>query len=174
MADARPDLIEAPASPTRVFCFSLSFFRDQALRRALVAHGLSPRFGRPGPGDWVAVWGRRPVSRRGLAAARRSAAQVITLEDSFLRSVRTGREGEPGHGLIVDPKGIYFETAGPSLLQDLFDAAAEKPDPGAAPLLHRWRVSGLSKYNVRPANLPDLPDDYVLLIDPNYIFGLII
>ena len=89
-----------------MFAFSLTFFTNPHLRRALRALGIAPRLGLPGRGDTVLVWGRRPVARRGMAIARWRGANVVTVEDGFLRSVRTGREGEPGP----------VEGAGPDLL----------------------------------------------------------
>lgn len=161
---------QTPAiQPSRVFAFSLSFFWNRHLRGMLAAHGLRPRFGLPGPGDKVLVWGRKPVARRGQAIARARGAQVVTLEDGFLRSIRTGREGDPAHGMVVDRRGIYFDTSQDSDLRHLMDAVAEAgPVPEAAPLLAQWRDSGLSKYNAHTDVGSDLPDDYVLVVDQTF------
>lgn len=152
-----------------MFAFSLTFFTNRRLRAMLAAHGLRPRLGLPGQGDTVLVWGRRPVARRGMAIAKWRGARVLTLEDAFLRSVRTGREGDPSHGLVMDGRGIYFDTAGDSDLQMAMDAvAAERPAPQAAGLLARWRDSGLSKYNAHSDPGEGLPGDYVLVIDQTF------
>lgn len=167
MADAkrRADR-EAAQRPVRAFAFSLSFFTDPVLRRCLAALGLKPRLGLPGRGDTVLVWGRRPVARRGLAIARWRGARVLTLEDAFLRSVRTGREGDAPQGLVADDLGIYFETAAPSRLSALMDAVArDGPAPDAARLLALWRAAGLSKYNPPEPEAPELPQGAVLVLD---------
>ncbi|MEM7439746.1 MAG: capsular polysaccharide biosynthesis protein [Pseudomonadota bacterium] len=162
------DTATTPApEQVRVFAFSLSFFTNKHLRRGLAALGVKPRFGLPGKGDWVLVWGRKPVAKRGQAIARWRGARVLTLEDGFLRSVRTGREGEPGFSYVMDDLGIYFDTSAPSRLQQLMDqVAAEGPTSDAAKALSRWRASGLSKYNAGARTpLGGLPDSYVLVID---------
>lgn len=149
-----------------MFAFSLSFFTDPHLRRNLAALGLSPRFGLPGQGDWVLVWGCKPVAQRGRVIARWRGAKVVTAEDGFLRSVRTGREGEPGFSFVLDDLGVYFETSRASRLQVHMDqVAATGPSAGAASHLDRWCRSGLSKYNVAEELSVDLPDRFVLVVD---------
>ena len=72
------------------------------MRRILELAGYGIRVGWPSAGDAVGVWGRKPVSRRGLAVARRTGAQVVTVEDGFLRSLHPGVTGEPPLSLTID------------------------------------------------------------------------
>lgn len=160
-----------PEKSTRAFGYSASFFLNKPLRRALRAAGIEPRLGWPRKGDSVLVWGRKPVSRRGSVIASATNARVITAEDGFLRSLRTGRQGEPPRSLVLDGKGIYFETAAPNDLRDIFrsgpvlsDAQRQTALAGIACL----RESHLSKYNDFTLDLPVLPDPFVLVVDQTY------
>ncbi|MCB6178735.1 capsular polysaccharide biosynthesis protein [Rhodobacter sp. Har01] len=133
---------------------------------ALIGHRLS--LGLPRPGDGVAVWGASPVAWRGQALAARSGAPLVRLEDAFLRSIRPGRLGDAPLGLIVDPLGVHFDPAAPSLVEHFLTH-----DPlDNSHLLARSRVGidrlktlNLSKYNIHDPDLPPPPPGYVLVID---------
>ncbi|WP_245667640.1 capsular polysaccharide biosynthesis protein [Neptunicoccus sediminis] len=160
-----------PEKSTRAFGFSASFLLNKPLRRALRAAGMDPRLGWPRKGDRVLVWGRKPVSRRGRAIASATSAQVITAEDGFLRSLRTGRQGEPPRSLVLDHKGIYFETAAPNDLQDIFRAGPVLSDAQRHAALEGiafLRDCHLSKYNDFALDPPALPDPFVLVVDQTY------
>ncbi|WP_232823044.1 capsular polysaccharide biosynthesis protein [Oceanibium sediminis] len=144
------------------------FLFNARLRRILELHGwdVTPGFS-PARADAVAVWGRRPVSKRGLWVARRWNKPVLNVEDAFLRSVRPGQAGEPPIGLLADPEALHYDAAQPSALERLlastqYDAAAlARAERGIAFL----RAEGLSKYSDWDPDAP-LPDPgYVLVID---------
>ncbi|MCQ0969958.1 capsular polysaccharide biosynthesis protein [Paracoccus sp. TK19116] len=125
--------------------------------------------GLPGPGDHVGIWGASPTAWRGRAIARQRGASIVTVEDAFLRSVLPGRARHPVArrgpiGLLIDPIGLHFDPATPSLIEKLVPQA-EVLSTQAAALLTRLRAADLSKYNAHdPALEPPRPG-YALVID---------
>ncbi|MEM9715586.1 MAG: capsular polysaccharide biosynthesis protein [Pseudomonadota bacterium] len=118
--------------------------------------------------DKVMVWGRKIVARRGISIAAGFQRDLVTVEDAFLRSVKTGREGDPPLGMIWDEKGIYFDADANSTLEDYIEmASADGFDLGPAKMgIERLRHLNLSKYNAFSLDTPqDLPPHYVLVID---------
>lgn len=155
--------------PPRLFGYSLSFFGKSRTRQILRAMGEDILFGLPKPAyDKVAVWGRTSTALRGLAIAHKRNADVVTLEDGFLRSLKTGREGGKSHSLIRDTKGIYFDANGSSDLIDLIEESRmisgeefEMAERGLSQLIR----ARLSKYNAHAASNDALPKDFILVID---------
>ena len=143
-------------------------FLNPALRRILSAAGHDLRPGLPRPGDAVVVWGRSPTAGRGEAIAARHAAPLIRVEDAFLRSLRPGRMGDAPLGLLIDPFGVHFDAAAPSLIERLL-ATHPLDDSNllgrAKDGIARLIASDLSKYNIHDPDLPAPPPGYVLLID---------
>ncbi len=131
--------------------------------------GYRISFGLPkGAGGLVAVWGRTPRAWRGQFVAKRRGAGLVTFEDAFLRSVKTGRSGEPPSGLVIDKTGIYFDANAPSDLENILNYA-RLDDPAltkrAALALGRLHRAELSKYNLfNPETTLD-ETGYVLVID---------
>nr|WP_085836180.1 capsular polysaccharide biosynthesis protein [Aquimixticola soesokkakensis] len=136
--------------------------------------GTPLHLGRPRADDGVAVWGHSPYAARGEAVAARYGAAVLRVEDAFLRSVlpaRAPRERgvDPGPmGLLIDRRGVHFDSRQPSDLEHLL---ASDPLDDAA-LLNRaraamdWmRMSHLSKYNAYSLEKPLPNAPYVLVID---------
>lgn len=139
------------------------------LRRimALAGHELCLT-GTPKAEDGVVVWGRSPTAGRGEALAARHGLPVVRIEDAFLRSLRPGRAGDPPMGLLIDPLGVHFDPAAPSLIEHLL--ATHPLDESN--LLSRARdgigrliASDLSKYNIHDPGLPPPAPGYVLVID---------
>lgn len=96
------------------------------------------------PGATVAVWGPREVP----AAAR--AAQVVRLEDGFLRSVGLGADLVQPLSLTMDRMGLHYDPSRPSELERLcatasFDAALTER---ARALRERIVAQGYTKYNL--------------------------
>lgn len=169
MPGAAPRSDQAAGVPRRLFHYTLGFWKEPRLRQILTAAGHELRLGRPGPEDGVAVWGRSPYAARGEAVAARTGARLIRLEDAFLRSVKPGRAGGRGPlGLIIDPHGVHFDAATPSLLErilarDALDDASilQRAREGMA----RLKAADLSKYNNHDETLEPPPPGYVLVID---------
>ena len=164
--DPRPEA--AVEIPRRLFHQNLSFLHDRRLKRILALMGHRLRFGLPGPGDGVAVWGASPTARRGEAVAARRDAPLVRIEDAFLRSLRPGRAGDPPIGLLVDPRGVHFDPSAPSALEHVLST-----DPldnsnllaRAKEGYERIRHLDLSKYNIHDPALPPPPPGYVLVVD---------
>ncbi|MEO0912844.1 MAG: hypothetical protein AAFY59_07625 [Pseudomonadota bacterium] len=152
----------------RLGVYTLGFLRNRPLRRILEVSGwdVVPAW-RPQACDAIGVWGRRPVSARGLAVARRTGVPLLNIEDAFLRSVQPGYAGAAPTGLILDDKGLYFDAAQPSRLEEMLQAG-DLSDPAliarAEAGLAFLRARKLSKYNAWER--VDLPaPGYVLVID---------
>jgi capsular polysaccharide export protein len=157
----------AGAIPRRLFAYNGGFFRPR-LRRILALAGHELRLGLPGPGDGVAVWGRSPTAWRGERVAARRGVPLVRIEDAFLRSIRPGRAGEPPMGLLIDPYGVHFDSASPSLIERML--AREKLDNSdvlrrAREGIERLRTLELSKYNNFDVSLPVPEPGYVLVVD---------
>lgn len=133
----------------------------------LAGHDL--RFGLPGPGDGVLVWGRSPTAWRGEGVAARRHASLIRVEDAFLRSIHPGRaRGEAPLGLLIDPVGVHFDSAAPSRLEQILQGADlqnSNIEDRAKLAISRLRHLDLSKYNNFDPDLPTPDPGYVLIID---------
>ncbi len=158
-------------SRRRLFVFNGGFLTQTRIRRILTLTGWDIRIGRPGDGDWIGVWGKSPTSGRGEKVATRQDAPVLRVEDAFLRSVLPGRaKGSPPMGLLLDDKGVHFDSTAPSALETLLATHPLDDTPllaRARVAMARMRAAHLSKYN---AFAPDLPhplpgQPYVLVID---------
>ncbi len=152
----------------RLYYYSGGFLRERRLRRILTLAGWELKLGLPGPEDHIAVWGASPTASRGHAVAERRGANLLRIEDAFLRSVRTGREGEPPIGLLLDRSGVHFDPRVPSDLERILTTAPLDDYAllsQARDAIDRIRAAHISKYNAfNPlADLPRAP--YVLVID---------
>ncbi|MEM6593394.1 MAG: capsular polysaccharide biosynthesis protein [Pseudomonadota bacterium] len=138
------------------------------MRRILDLAGYDLTLGKPGAEDRIAVWGKSPTVGRGEKISDLTGAQLIHVEDAFLRSIKTGRAGEPPLGLTIDHQRPYFDSSGPSDLETLL---ATEPLDDAAFLNRARQVMArisdlrLSKYNDFDFDLPDPDPGYVLVID---------
>lgn len=162
---------EAAGSPRRLFAYNLGFFRAPRLARILSLSGWQLRAGLPRPGDHVAIWGASPTAWRGRGIAARRGAQLVTVEDAFLRSILPGRDrsrlGRRGPlGLLIDETGLHFDPAAPSLLERLIARPlGPQRQAEAAEALARLRAADLSKYNGHNPDAARPLPGYVLVID---------
>lgn len=164
--DPKPEA--AVVIPRRLFHQNLSFLRNRRLRRILSLMGHDLRPGLPGPGDGVAVWGASPTAWRGEGIAARRNVPLIRIEDAFLRSVRPGRMGDAPIGLLIDPRGVHFDPAAPSVLEHILQTDSLDNSnllARAREGYDRIRHLDLSKYNIHDPTLPAPPPGYVLVID---------
>lgn len=168
MASSDPQDAARDAIPRRLFVYNLGFLREQRLRRILTLAGHDIRLGLPGPGDGVAVWGRSPYAARGDAVAARRGVPLVRVEDAFLRSLRPGRMGEPGLGLLIDDLGVHFDASCPSRLERIL-ATHPLDDSNllarAREGIERLRNLHLSKYNIHPVPGPLPAPGYALVVD---------
>ena len=155
--------------PWRLFHQNLSFLRDYRLDRMLKLAGHELRFGLPGPGDGVLVWGASPTAWRGERVATRRGVPLVRAEDAFLRSVLPGRAGGAAPlGLILDPVGVHFDGSRPSRLEAILadpDLYNSNIPSEANRLLDCFLESGLSKYNDFDPDLPAPDPGYVVVVD---------
>lgn len=171
MATKTPGLEEAVGGTSlrpRLFYFNGGFFTQTRVRRILDLAGYDLKLGKPAPDDVIAVWGKSPTSGRGEKVAEHTDAQLVHIEDAFLRSLRPGRDGEPPLGLTIDHQRPYFDSAGPSDLEHLltnepFDDAHELSR--ARDAIKRIKSLNLSKYNDFDDAAPIPEPGYVLVID---------
>ena len=158
-------MTEAPRQ--NLYVYNGGFLTQTRVRRILDLAGYDIRIGAPGPDDLVGVWGQSPTSPRGEAVAARADAPVIRVEDSFLRSVELGRDGDMPIGLNIDREGVHFDPSRPSELERLL---AEEPLDDTA-LLNRakagiaeLKAAHLSKYNAFDPALKVPDPGYVLIV----------
>ncbi|WP_431298773.1 capsular polysaccharide biosynthesis protein [Tabrizicola sp. BL-A-41-H6] len=154
--------------PHRLCHQNLSFLTDRRLARILALAGHPLRLGLPGPDDGVLVWGRSPTAARGEAVAARRKVPLVRAEDAFLRSVHPGRTGTAPLGLILDPIGVHFDAAAPSLLERIL--ATDPLDDSnilsrARQGIERIQTLHLSKYNIHDPTLTPPAPGYVLVVD---------
>lgn len=164
------DDTDAAAGDTlrRLYVYNGGFLTQTRVRRILALSGYDIRLGKPDGDDMIGVWGHSPTSGRGEAVAARTDAPILRVEDAFLRSVLTGRDGDAPLGLHLDTRGVHFDPSVPSDLEVLL---ATHPLDDTA-LLNRAKAAmadlqrlHLSKYNAFDPASP-LPDPgYVLVID---------
>ncbi|MGJ8585967.1 MAG: capsular polysaccharide biosynthesis protein [Marinosulfonomonas sp.] len=152
----------------RLFVFNGGFLTQSRIHRILELSGWSIALGKPSATDWVGVWGKSPTSPRGEAVAERTDANMLRVEDAFLRSVLPGRSNHPPIGLTLDETGVHFDSSAPSDLETLLathpldDTALLNRARDAA---ERLRRSHLSKYNAFDPDLAPPKAPYVLVID---------
>ncbi len=105
-------------------------------------------------------------------ACKRNGVPLYRLEDGFIRSVGLGTNFHPPMSLILDTRGIYYNSAEPSDLEIILNEHPFEPE-----LLNRARrlidlmvENNISKYNVRqqPIQL-DLPTDRRIVFVPGQV-----
>lgn len=174
MTPAPPDETNAAGreTPRRLFSYVTVFGKDPRIKRILELSGWPPMRrwlrGIPKAGDFIGVWGNSPLAKHGERIAERTGATLVRFEDALLRSVLTGRDGEPPLGLQTCLKAMPYDSRAPS---DLEEILASHPLDDSALLARArdamaWMAHAhVSKYNDFDRDLP-LPDPpYVLVID---------
>lgn len=161
--------VAAESSLWRLFAFNGGFFTQSRVKRILRLSGYQVTFGKPARDDLIAVWGQSPTSARGEVVSDLTGADVVYVEDAFLRSVLPGREGgEAPLGLFIDRKAPHFDPSRPSDLEELLtthplDDSALLNRARAA--IQRLKDENLSKYCGNDPSLPQPDPGYVLVID---------
>ncbi len=151
-----------------LYVYSGGFLTQSRVRRIVSLAGYDIKLGKPGPDDLVGVWGQSPKAPRGEAVAAHTESPIVRIEDAFLRSVLTGRDGDPAIGLHIDRSGVHFD---PSVPSDLEQILLENPLDDTV-LLNRARAgidamkaAHLSKYNAFDPATPAPEPGYVVVID---------
>ncbi len=152
-----------------LYVYNGGFLTNRRIRRILTLSGYQIKLGKPAADtDLVGIWGQSPTAHRGEAVAQTTGTPVMRVEDAFLRSVLTGRDGAPPMGLHIDHSGVHFDPATPSDLEKLLrDHPLDQ-----APLLSRAKAGiadlqrlHLSKYNAFDPTDPAPEPGYVVVID---------
>ncbi|GLT07812.1 capsular polysaccharide biosynthesis protein [Sulfitobacter porphyrae] len=158
-----------PEKDRRLFVYNGGFLTQRRVRRILRLSGYSLHLGLPRAGDHVAVWGNSPTAHRGLAVASKRGVPLVRIEDALLRSIHPGRTGgEPPLGLLIDHKGLHFDPAQPSELEDLL-ASHPLDDTNllnrARGAIARMQEAHLTKYTGFEPEAGVPAPGYVLVID---------
>ncbi|WP_084386629.1 capsular polysaccharide biosynthesis protein [Castellaniella caeni] len=136
--------------------FSKGILHNRVIERLLQASVLQLPSDSSGLiADQIAGWGCKQNTRRAFQYASERGLPFLRLEDGFLRSYGVG-PGYPQLSLIVDDRGIYYDSTQPSALevllqsgQDVLQGLGDQVSKARSLILgHR-----LSKYN----HAPDLP-----------------
>lgn len=144
---------------------------QKRVKRILALAGYAPKFGLPTKSDRILVWGHRKTAKRGVWVANRTETPVIRIEDAFLRSPRTGRDGDLPLGLLIDHNGCHFDCSRPSDLEILLSThSLSDPDllERARHGMDRISEHQLTKYSGNPTDGPAPAPGYVLVIDQTF------
>ncbi|MEM6588318.1 MAG: capsular polysaccharide biosynthesis protein [Pseudomonadota bacterium] len=158
-------------TPRRAYYFNAGFLRQSRVRRIMELSGYPLSLGKPGANDLIAVWGHSPYAKRGEAVAEATGADLMRVEDAFLRSLRPGRAGEPLLGLMIDRTGVHFDGDTPSDLETLLsdhpldDTVLLDRARGA---MARLQEAHLTKYTAFDPTAPCPDPGYVLVIDQTH------
>jgi len=109
-------------------------------------------------GDCLVYWGRDAPAGL-MALAEQHAAQVLRMEDGFVRSVGLGSDLIRPLSLVLDRCGIYFDPTQPSDLEQVLGTAAFSDDELAmARKVRAFMVlHGITKYNLEPRETATWP-----------------
>ena len=155
-------------SARHLYVYNSGLIFNKRVRRILSLSGYDVKLGKPNDGDMIGVWGKSPTSSRGEAVAARTNIPILRIEDAFLRSVLTGREGDDSIGLHLDTRGVHFDPAQASDLEIIL-RKDRLDDPAllrrAREGIETLRRNHLSKYNAYDPAASCLDADYVVVID---------
>ncbi|MCD9148648.1 capsular polysaccharide biosynthesis protein [Pseudophaeobacter flagellatus] len=163
------DRPQAGSQGSRLFVYNGGFITQPRIRRILDLAGYHTRLGLPQQDDLIGIWGNSPTAHRGRAIAEKRGVSLLHVEDAFLRSIHPARASkEPPLGLLLDRKGVHFDPAQPSDLEDIL--ATHPLDDSqmmrrARNAIGRIEDAHLSKYNAFSANAPVPDPGYVLVVD---------
>lgn len=164
----RHETAAARETSRRLAYFNAGFLTQSRIRRILSLAGYDLQLFKPGQDDLIGVWGHTKYAARGEAVAQETGAGIVRIEDAFLRSLRPGRAGEPPIGLLIDHKGMHYDPAQTSELEQIL--ATHPLDDAhllnrARACIERLREADLSKYAGHdPDAIPPAPG-YILVID---------
>ena len=152
-----------------LYVYNAGFLTQTRVRRILSLAGYRVTVGLPDSGDVVGVWGQSPTSHRGSTIAQRRGAELLRVEDAWLRSLRPARAGgDPPIGLLLDRSGVHFDPSTPSDLETLL-STAPLDDPKlldrARGALVRLQDTELTKYSGFDPDQEAPPPGYVLVVD---------
>ena len=118
------DTAAGPDGARRLYVYNGGFLARGRVRRIVELAGYDIAVGLPGPDGLVGVWGNSPTAHRGETVAGKRDANLVRIEDAFLRSVLPGRSGSQPIGLLIDQAGVHFD---PTTVSDLETILATDP-----------------------------------------------
>lgn len=134
------------------FCFGL-WGRKRYLENFLGAPlSVATPFARHQGNAVYVGWGCKRSGRKAEALAKKENSSYLLLEDGFLRSFFPGKHFS-SLSLVLDKRGIYYDTTRPSQLEDLLNSETDLLAGLEAEAAHaRWLIvtHRLSKYNHAP------------------------
>lgn len=144
----------------RVFMVGFPAWRAHNLGKLLSLHPESVRSVRDathlphhgcGSGDRVVWWGATPP-RELVGVTQACGAQLLHVEDGFVRSVGLGSDLIRPQSLVLDERGLYFDATRASDLEHLLSHRAFTDDDlERARLVRAFIVThGITKYNLEP------------------------
>ncbi len=163
-----PSSAAGPEKARRLYVRNGGFLTQTRVRRILSLSGWDVSIGTPAAGEHVGVWGFSPTAHRGEGLAARTDAELVRVEDAFLRSLFPGRKGEPPLGLLIDQRGVHFDPSKPSDLEHIItdnpldDTVLMDRARGA---IERLKEAHLSKYSAFDPKAAAPEPGYVLVID---------
>ena len=121
----------------------------------------------------VLIWSSRHENTAKEIVAKTS-AQLIKIEDGFLRSINLGSNYAPPASLVFDSRGIYFDPNQPSDLEHLLRHHQFDDALIARAKTLRTQISDLeiSKYNIglrQPENLFNCPEGKTIILIPGQV-----
>jgi capsular polysaccharide export protein len=152
----------------RLFIYNGGFLKDRRIRRILSLAGYDLRLGWPRKDDAIGIWGHSPTAHRGETIAEKHTAPIIRIEDAFLRSILPGRSGSSPLGLTIDSKGMHYD---PAQISDLEEILTHDPLDNtnlmnrARTCIARLHEAHLTKYTGFDPTTPCPEPGYVLVLD---------
>jgi len=103
----------------------------------------------------VLVWGRKQNARRALAFAEKYNLPVWYIEDGWIRSSTKNAHSRRCYSLLIDRKGVYYDSTQPSELENFLNLADGDFETHCGPAelayakacLKRLVEQGITKYN---------------------------
>ena len=164
----RPSQDAARENARRLFVYNGGFLTNARVRRILSLSGYDIKLGKPSETDMIGIWGHSPTAPRGQAVAAKTKSPILRVEDAFLRSVLTGRDGDDPIGLHLDTQGVHFD---PGTVCKLEEILRSHPLDDSALLgrardgIEMLKQQHLSKYNAFDPATPAPDPRYVVVID---------
>ena len=148
----------------------LSLFRGNVLfvKNAEAAAALQPQ-----GSDCLVCWGLVPPAGVEQLASE-AGVRLLRMEDGFVRSVGLGSDLIPPQSFVLDAKGIYFDPAGPSELEDMLNQREFTAEDFLRAVKVRETIvaHGITKYNlesIQPVQWPGATAGQEVVLVPGQV-----
>lgn len=104
---------------------------------------------------YIAGWGLKSSAQKAISIAKKNRIPYLALEDGFIRSLDLGVHRAPTFSMVVDPIGIYYDAARPSLLENILNddsSLTQNILDEAEEAIEFIRKHQISKYNLSSSN----------------------